>query len=96
MSNITRDDAPAYLAKYERRRAEPLAEPEGDEPSFVLRARERATLRALEEMTRGDAPPGRTEEFARETVSPRKQFPAEFRQRITTSFDVRLIRHGQT
>lgn len=96
MSNITRDDAPAYLAKYERRRAEPSAELDGDEPQFVLRARERSTLRALEELAREGGPPGRTEDFARETVSPREQFPAEFRQRITTSFDVRLIRHGQT
>jgi len=98
MAEITRDDAPAYLANYARRRAEPIAEPSGDggEPGFVLRARERATLRALEELARDDGPPGRTEEFARETVSPREQFPGEFRQRITTSFDVRLIRHGQT
>ena len=67
-----------------------------DEPAFVLRARERSTLRALEELDRVTAPPGRTEEFARETVSPREQFPGEFRKRITTSIDVRLIRHGQT
>ena len=29
-------------------------------------------------------------------MSPREQFPGEFRKRITTSIDVRLIRHGQT
>jgi broad specificity phosphatase PhoE len=100
MSNITRDDAPEYLARYARRRAEPIThetEAIGTEtPAFVLRARERATLRALKELTRDDAPPGRTEEFARETVSPREQFPAEFRHRVSTSVDVRLIRHGQT
>jgi broad specificity phosphatase PhoE len=99
MSNITRDDAPAYLAKYARRRAEPAVETtelEGETPQFVLRARERATLRALEEMARDGGPPGRTEDFARENLSPREQFPSEFRHRITTSFDVRLIRHGQT
>lgn len=98
--SVTRDDAPLYLAKYSRRRAEPvgpLADAlHSDVPSFVLRARERSTLRALEELDRVDAPPGRTEEFARETVSPREQFPGEFRKRITTSIDVRLIRHGQT
>ena len=90
--SVTRDDAPLYLAKYARRRAEPLADvPEGEEPAFVLRARERSTLRALEELDRVTAPPGRTEEFARETVSPREQFPGEFRKRVTTSVDVRLI-----
>ncbi|MGZ4794216.1 MAG: hypothetical protein ACXWBO_20355, partial [Ilumatobacteraceae bacterium] len=98
--SVTRDDAPLYLAKYSRRKAEPvgpLAEAlHSDEPSFVLRARERSTLRALEELDRVESPPGRTEEFARETVSPREQFPGEFRKRITTSIDVRLIRHGQT
>ena len=96
--SVTRDDAPLYLAKYARRRAEPIASARrrGDEPAFVLRARERSTLRALEELDRVTAPPGRTEEFARETVSPREQFPGEFRKRITTSIDVRLIRHGQT
>ena len=98
--SITRDDAPLYLAKYERRKAEPVGplalEGHSEEPSFVLRARERSVLRALEELDRIDSPPGRTEEFARETVSPREQFPGEFRKRITTSIDVRLIRHGQT
>jgi broad specificity phosphatase PhoE len=29
-------------------------------------------------------------------VSPRETVPGEFRKRITTSIDVRLIRHGQT
>ena len=66
--SVTRDDAPLYLANYERRRAEPVGPPAGDEPAFVLRARERSTLRALEELDRVTAPPGRTEEFARETV----------------------------
>ena len=96
--SVTRDDAPLYLAKYSRRRAEPVVplEGEGDEPAFMLRARERSTLHALEELDRVTAPPGRTEEFARETVSPREQLPGEFRKRVTTSIDVRLIRHGQT
>ena len=29
-------------------------------------------------------------------MSPREQFPGEFRKRVTTSIEVRLIRHGQT
>ncbi len=77
--SVTRDDVPLYLAKYSRRKAEPvgpLAEAlHSDEPSFVLRARERSTLRALEELDRVDSPPGRTEEFARETVSPASSSP---------------------
>ena len=84
------------MRKAEPVRAAARATGESDEPAFVLRARERSTLRALEELDRVTAPPGRTEEFASETVSPREQFPGEFRKRITTSVDVRLIRHGQT
>jgi broad specificity phosphatase PhoE len=106
MSNITRDNAPEYLARYAMRKAELAGRtaeeragvaPIGEEPAFVARARDRAALRALEEMARDDGPPGRTEEFARETVAPREfQMPESFRQRVSTSVDVRLIRHGQT
>ncbi len=96
--STTRDDAPAYLARYETRRAEPPVEPPAaDEPPFVARARHRATQRALAELDRADAPPGRTAAFARETVAPRElQWPEVLRRRVTTSTDVRLIRHGQT
>ena len=41
--------------------------------------------------------PGRTVAFASETVAPRElQFPEQFRTRLATAVDVRLIRHGQT
>jgi broad specificity phosphatase PhoE len=95
----TRDDAPAYLLRYEQRRAEPngIDEGGGEEPDFVVRARERATRRALAELDGPNAPPGRTEAFARETVAPRElQYPEVLRRRIATATDVRLIRHGQT
>jgi broad specificity phosphatase PhoE len=96
--STTRDDAPAYLARYEARRAEPAAEPpaEGEAP-FVARARHRSTQRALAELDHADSPPGRTAAFARETVAPRElQWPEGMRRRTTSSTDVRLIRHGQT
>jgi broad specificity phosphatase PhoE len=101
----TRDDAPAYLLRYEARRAEPRVEPADDadgngaarEPAFVTRARERAVRRALAELDQPAAPPGRTEAFARETVAPRElQWPPAMRQRVAATTDVRLIRHGQT
>ena len=51
----------------------------------MLRARERATRRALAELDQVAAPPGRTEEFARETVvAARCSGPGERRKRITT------------
>jgi broad specificity phosphatase PhoE len=95
----TRDDAPAYLMRYAKRRAEPRVDTadEPGEPAFVARARERATRRALAELDQPAAPPGRTEAFARETVAPREfQWPASIRRQVTASTDVRLIRHGQT
>jgi broad specificity phosphatase PhoE len=97
--DTTRDDAPAYLLRYASRRAEERVPAElGDgEPPFLLRARERATRRALAELDQGSAPPGRTEAFARETVAPRElQWPEPLRRMISTTVDVRLIRHGQT
>lgn len=97
-TRTTRDDAPAWLARYEARKAEPALEPaDGDEPLFVARARARATERALAALDTVDAPPGRTEAFARETVAPREfQWPETMRSRVGTALDVRLIRHGQT
>jgi hypothetical protein len=104
-SPTTRDDAPAYLLRYEARRAEPRVD-DGDadgarsgphEPAFVTRARERAVRRALAELDQPAAPPGRTEAFERETVAPRElQWPSAMRPRISATTDVRLIRHGQT
>jgi broad specificity phosphatase PhoE len=99
-SATTRDNAPGYLARYEQRRIEGLAAqvaPESSEPPFMARARERAAIRALAELQTGDGPPGRTMAYADETVAPRElQYPDSFRQRLTDSVEVRLIRHGQT
>jgi broad specificity phosphatase PhoE len=95
----TRDDAPAYLLRYEARRAGPRVdgEDEATEPAFVNRARERAVRRALAELDHPSAPPGRTEAFARETVAPREfQWPESMRRRVSGTTEVRLIRHGQT
>jgi broad specificity phosphatase PhoE len=95
----SRDDAPAYLVRYEARRQRAAAGVGAAEtsPDFVVRARHRATERALEEMTRDDVPPDRTAAFARETNTPRElQYPDQFRSRLAGSRDVRLIRHGQT
>jgi broad specificity phosphatase PhoE len=96
--STTRDNAPAYLARYDARRSEPPAEtPAEGEPAFVARARHRATQRALAELDDVDAPPGRTAAFARETVAPRElQWPESLRRRAATATDVRVIRHGQT
>ena len=95
----SRDDAPAYMLRAQERRARALLEQpaERDEPPFMARARARATQRAITEMALPDAPPGRTVAFASETVAPRElQFPEQFRARLATAVDVRLIRHGQT
>ena len=97
--STSRDDAPAYLVRYENRRASAPTEPgaDPDEPDFVARARARATDRALAELDQIGAPPGRTEAFARATTSPRElQYPDSFRSRMAATTDVRLIRHGQT
>jgi len=97
--STSRDDAPAYLVRYENRRAAALVEPgpDPDEPDFVARARTRATERALAELDQAGSPPGRTEAFARATSTPRElQLPESFRSRMAANSDVRLIRHGQT
>jgi len=92
----TRDDTPAYLARYEARRQADVVT-EGDQPGFVARARTRAAQRAELERTLPDAPPERSAAFARETVAPRElQWPESLRLTIASSTDVRLIRHGQT
>jgi broad specificity phosphatase PhoE len=100
MSSTTRDNAPMYLARYEQRKVETAAaqvEPQSNEPAFVTRARERAAVRALAEMQSSDGPAGRTIAYADETVAPRElQYPESFRERLTATVEVRLIRHGQT
>jgi broad specificity phosphatase PhoE len=96
--HASRDDAPAYLLRYEARRKRAAADAaDGDSSDdFVARARHRATERALEQLTRDDVPPDRTVAFALETTSPRElQLPQEFRSRTAGATDVRLIRHGQ-
>jgi len=96
----SRDEAPAYLLRYERRRASGSDSggwADTDEPVFMARARARAAERALMETARPDSPPGATEAYARVTVSPREIVPPEsFRDRMAGSVDVRLIRHGET
>jgi broad specificity phosphatase PhoE len=96
----TRDDAPMYMARYAQRKIDTAAKGvavESSEPPFMARARERAAKLAVAEMELGDGPPGRTLAFSDESVAPRElQYPESFRQRVATSVDVRLIRHGQT
>jgi broad specificity phosphatase PhoE len=103
----TRDDAPAYLSRYEKRRASGQIDDHLDDglvertdtnlPGFLLRARERSAERARFDQLTGEAPPDRSEAFARETVAPRElTFPEPYRQVLAGSVDVRLIRHGQT
>ena len=83
--STSRDDAPAYLIRYENRRAAALVEPgpDPDEPGFVARARARATERAPGRARPGRlAPPGRTEAFARETeLASGAAVPESFRSR---------------
>src|SRR3954453_6025988 len=92
--STSRDDAPAYLLRYENKRASPpITGERDDEPPFVTKARQRAVRRARAELDQPSAPPGRTEAFARETVAPRDlQWPESLRRRVSTSTEVRLIR----
>ena len=96
----TRTEAPAYLARYlNRKKTKSNSKPqkEGGDSSWVFRAREKAEARARVETEMDEAPPVRTEGYARVTVSPRELiFPDSFRERMNGTTDVRLIRHGQT
>ena len=98
--STSRDDAPAYLARYEARRqgpAEPVETLDDNQPPYLLRARARSLERALLERATEGSPPGRTEDFARNTSTPRELDVAPaIRTRLQGSTDVRLIRHGQT
>lgn len=102
MSNqpMTRDDAPAYLAKYQAKQAAPLAPPDYEnlnEPPYLARARARSVEQSTFETLTGDAPPNRSSAFGLETVAPRElDVPDPYRRRLQGSTDVRLIRHGQT
>jgi broad specificity phosphatase PhoE len=101
----TRDDAPAYLARYLAKRrareaatAEPVAYTEKGKPPYIERARAAAAARADAQKARDEAPPGGVSEaYAQETVSPRELVPPPFmKERLQSGVDVRLIRHGQT
>ena len=96
----TRTEAPAYLARYLNRKkskADNKLEDSRDDPSWLSRAREKADARAKLETEIDESPPVRTEGYARVTVSPRELiFPDSYRERMSGTTDVRLIRHGQT
>lgn len=96
----TRTEAPAYLNRYLNRKnkksGDKLYEKE-NVPSWKERARYKAEVRAKNEIEANEAPPIRSEGFARVTVSPREiVFPDSYRERMSGTIDVRLIRHGQT
>ncbi len=82
----TRDDTPAYLARYEARQGRGRGHAGGD------RARVRRSSPGTGDATgrarthaQPDAPPGRTAAFARETVAPRElQWPESLRPTIAT------------
>jgi len=96
----SRTEAPAYLARYlNRKKGQSVnkSNEKGDEPSWLNRARDKAEARAKIETESKEAPPTRNEGFARVTVSPRELiFPDSYRERMSGTIDVRLIRHGQT
>lgn len=99
-SPITRDDAPAYLAKYENRQANPADAPDYENlnlPPYLVRARVRSEERARFDALTEDAPPHRSQSWGLETVAPRElDTPDPYRRRLQGSTDIRLIRHGQT
>ena len=96
----SRDNAPAYLAKYlDRKVTTPVAPQYEDHnlPPYLLKARERAAERARFEAITETAPPDGSEALAFETVGPRElDMPDVIRKHLAGSTDVRLIRHGQT
>jgi broad specificity phosphatase PhoE len=96
----SRDNAPAYLAKYQARQAAPQAEVDYSDPnvpSYLLKARERSAERAKFEQITESGPPVNSMAWAAETVAPRElDMPDPIRRHLEGSVDVRLIRHGQT
>ena len=96
----TRDDAPAYMARYNARRqggVDAVVELDDNAPPYLARARARSIERSLLERATEGTPPGRTEAFARNTSTPRElDMAPAVRKRLSGSTDVRLIRHGQT
>ncbi len=103
--SIDRDQAPAYLQRYlDRQRHEGTGAPgpattadDTDTPPYVLRARGKAAERARSEQGQDGGPPVRTRDYADNTVSPREIVPPDwYRDKLSGSADVRLIRHGET
>jgi broad specificity phosphatase PhoE len=106
----TRDESPSYLNRYNDRRkadaveaAAALADPAGPVPAqepqapYIQNALTKAAERALREGAVADAPPGTNAAFAAVTVTPREIVPPPaFRERLSGTVDVRLIRHGET
>tara|TARA_Y100000590_G_scaffold95305_2_gene108096 strand:+ start:10023 stop:11063 length:1041 start_codon:yes stop_codon:yes gene_type:complete len=95
----TRTEAPAYLQRYLERKKGNVKDSEitGESPTWILRARKKAKDRANLEMSIPDAPPIRSEGYAKVTVSPREIiFPDSIRNKMSRSIDIRLIRHGET
>ena len=95
----TRTEAPAYLLRYLYRKKNKKRKPENSEDShpWILRARKKAKDRANLEMSLPEAPPVRSEGYAKVTVSPREIiFPDSMRTKMVSSVDIRLIRHGET
>ena len=96
-----RTEAPAYLAKYLDRKKQQKSKPketkEKNEQKWLFRARKKSRERALSETTSDQSPPQRSKAYARVTVSPREIImPEAFKERMSGTVDVRLIRHGET
>jgi broad specificity phosphatase PhoE len=104
MTQIDRDQAPAYLQRYLDRQSgadvrphSPITADDTDTPAYVVRARERAAERARLDQQDADGPPVRTRDYAANTTAPREIVPPEwYREKLAGSADVRLIRHGET
>ena len=97
----TRTEAPAYLVKYLERKKQQKSKTketkEKSEHKWLTRARKKATERALNETSSDQSPPNRSEAYARVTVSPREIImPETYKERLSGTVDVRLIRHGET
>jgi len=97
----TRTEAPAYLARYLERKKLQLSKTEEsndeNQNKWLIRARQKAKQRAIHETKLDGSPPKRSDAYARVTVSPREIImPEAYKERMSGSIDVRLIRHGET
>lgn len=97
---VSRDNAPAYLSKYQARQATghtTIDYSDPNHPSYLLKARQRSAERVAFEAITETGPPKGSEAWALETVAPREfDMPEPMRRHLAGSTDVRLIRHGQT